>query len=198
MRKTSNSSRNRPKRPAVSAIRREGAQRGFTLVELCIFAAIMLLLVLGCVGMMEGAFKSSSAAYNITQIEDAARESLSTMIRQLRVATSIDATSTNESLTLSGDLDGNGVGESVNFSVVDGALCQTVPGYSAEQWVPYVDSVTFTYFQPGAGDNAVIPGAAGWTSQVGRVSVVIQLSAKGQGITTERSYEASVALRNTM
>ncbi len=177
---------------------RASGDGGFTLVELCVFAAIMLLLVLGCMSLMTGAFKSSSTSYNVSQLEDAAREALSTMTRQLRVATSIDATSNNQALTLSGDLDGNGVSETVTFTANGGTLFKTMPGNVPEEWVPYVDNISFTYFEPGAGDIAISPGAAGWTSQVGRVSVVIQLSASGQGITTERSYEASVALRNTI
>ncbi len=174
------------------------SQGGFTLVELCIFAIIMLLLVAGVIGMMTGAFKSSSVSYNISQLEDAAREALSTLTRQLRVATAINPASTADSLTLTGDLDGNGISDTVNFAVSGGVLMKTVQGCPAEQWVPYVDQITFTYFQPGAGDLVVTPSGANWTESVGRVSVVIQLSASGQGLTTSRSYEASVALRNSL
>ncbi len=171
---------------------------GFTLVELVIFAAIMLLLILGCLGMMSGATKSSAVTYEIGKLEDAARESLSTMTRQLRVATVIDASSTNSSLTLQGDLDGNGVKESVTFNVAGGVLCKTVPGFAAEEWVSNVDRVTFTYYEPGAGDVVVTPGSSGWNTRVGRVSIIIELSADAMGARAERTYEASVAMRNTM
>ncbi len=179
-------------------IRRRKCDDGFTLVELCIFAIIMLLLVGGVIGMMTGAFKSSSVSYNIAELEDSAREALSTITRQIRVATSIVATSTANSLTLTGDLDGNGSSDTVTFSVVDGVLVKTVPGFAAEEWVNHVDNVTFTYYEPGAGDSVITPGGSDWSSSVGRVSVVLQLSATGQGVTTARSYEASVALRNSI
>ena len=171
---------------------------GFTLVELCIFAIIMLLLVAGVMGMLTGAFKSSSVSNNIAKLEDAAREALSTMTRQLRVAASIDAGSSNHSLTVTGDLDGNGTKESVNFSVANDILMKTVSGHAAEEWVSNVDHVTFNYYRPGVGDQAISPGGADWNTGVGRISIIIELSASGQGITTARTYEASVALRNSI
>ncbi len=173
--------------------RRKGLiEAGFTLVELIVFASILLLLVLGIMGMLESAFKSSAASYSITKLEDAAREAMSTMIRQIRVATYINPASTAGSLTITGDLDGTGATTAASFEVQDGVLKR-----NGQPWVDNVDSVTFTYYRQGSA-TPLVPGAGDWNVQVKKVSIVITLSREALGIDIARTFEGSVTLRNNL
>jgi type II secretory pathway pseudopilin PulG len=166
-------------------------ESGFTLIELIVFSIVMLFLVLGVFVMLEGSFKSSAVSYSLSRIEDNAREALSMMVREVRVATSIDFGSTSSQLTITGDLDGDDIDETTTFRVADGSLL-----YGINAWVDDVDVVTFSYFE--ADGDQLSPGAPGWNTGIRKVSMVIQLSRDALGIDTSRTFEASVALRNSL
>ncbi len=165
---------------------------GFSLVELIVFSIIMLLLIAGVMGMLTSAFKSSAVSYSTTKVEDAAREAMSTMIRQIRVANAINPASTSASLTFTGDLDGNDVNETATFAVVGGVLQR-----NGQPWVENVDSVSFTYYQQGS-ITPLVPGSAGWNTLVKKISIVITLSRESLGTDVARTFEGSVSLRNSL
>ncbi len=167
-------------------------EEGFTLVELMAFAAILLLVVMGIMGMLMSAFKSSAVSYSITKLEDAAREAMSTMIRQIRVATLVDPASTGTSLTFSGDLDGSGATSTASFNVAGGVLKR-----NGEAWVQNVDSVTFTYYAKGSA-TPLVPGSAEWNYHITKISVVLTLSRESLGTDVGRTFEGSVTLRNNL
>ncbi len=167
-------------------------EQGFTLVELLAFAAIMLLVVAGIMGMLVSAFKSSAVSYSITKLEDAAREAMSTMIRQIRVATLIGSSSTGTAITFSGDMDGSGATSTAAFAVDGGVLKR-----NGEAWVQNVDAVTFTYYAKGSA-TPLVPGSAEWNTQVNKISIVISLSRESLGTDVGRTFEGSVTLRNSL
>ena len=126
---------------------------GFSLVELIAFSIIMLLLLAGVMGMLMSAFKSSAVSYSTTKVEDAAREAMSTMIRQIRVANAINGSSTGATITFTGDLDGNDANETASFAVAGGVLLR-----NGQPWVENVDSVSFTYYGLGS-TTPLVPGS---------------------------------------
>ncbi len=167
-------------------------EAGFSLVELILFTIILLLLLVGVMGMLTSAFSSSAATYNISKLEDAAREALSTMVRQLRVATHVDANSNANTITFTGDLDGNGSSETVTYAVAGGYLLR-----NGQQWVQYVNSLSFVYYQQ-ASTTPLVPGSSGWNLLIKSISLDIGLSRSANEIDTSRSFEGSVALRNAL
>lgn len=165
---------------------------GFTLVELLAFSIILLLLMAGVMGMLMSAFKSSAVSYSTTKLEDAAREAMSTMIRQIRVANAINPASTNAAITFTGDLDGNSSDETASFAVVNGTLQR-----NGQPWVDNVDSVTFTYYGEDFATPLVV-GSADWNYTVRKISIVINLSRESLGTDVARTFEGSVSLRNSL
>ncbi len=167
-------------------------EEGFTLVELLAFSIILLLLMAGVMGMLMSAFKSSAVSYSTTKLEDAAREAMSTMIRQIRVAKAINSASTNSAITFTGDLDGTSPDETASFAVVDGVLLR-----NGQPWVENIDSITFAYYGEDFATPLVV-GSADWNYLVRKVSIVINLSRESLGTDVARTFEGSVSLRNSL
>ncbi len=167
-------------------------EAGFSIIELIAFSIVLLLLIAGVMGMLMSAFKSSAVSYSTTKIEDAAREAMSTMIRQIRVANAINSASTGSSLTFTGDLDGNSANENASFAVVGGKLQR-----NGQPWVDNVDSVTFTYYGEDFA-TPLVPGSGNWNLEVHKISIVITLSREALGTDVSRTFEGSVTLRNSL
>ncbi|MHB8781747.1 MAG: hypothetical protein ACYC55_10250 [Candidatus Geothermincolia bacterium] len=166
-------------------------EEGFTLAELIVFSVVLLLLLSGVMGMLYSAFRSSAVSYSTVKIEDAAREALSTMVRQIRVATDISFSSNAGSITITGDLDGDNVDETAAFTATGGWLLQ-----NGAAWIEHVDSVVFTYYA--ANGTVLVPGTLLWNTYVHRVSIRLTLSREAMGVDSQRSFESSVSLRNNL
>ncbi|MEW6553158.1 MAG: hypothetical protein AB1384_02595 [Actinomycetota bacterium] len=178
------------------------AEEGFTLVELMVFIGIMVIFLIGVGGMITSGVKSSTASFNLVKISEGANEALSTMVRQIRVATSMDAASTSSLIVFSGDVDGDGTTQTVRFDVSGGYLRKGPTADSMSNWIADVDTVTFTYYWYNPSTKQAEPIAdADWAAHymdVYRVDIGLTMTINSAGNTVGRSYNTSVTLRNKL
>jgi Tfp pilus assembly protein PilW len=182
--------------------RKAGSEEGFTLVELMVFIGIMVIFLIGVGGMITSGVQSSTASFNLVKISEGANEALSTMVRQIRVATSIDAASTANLIIFSGDVDGDGAAQTVRFDVSGGYLRKGPNAGAMSNWIADVDSVTFTYFWYNPATKKAEPLDAGnWAAHytaVYRVDIELALSIDSANTSVDRTYNTSVTLRNKL
>jgi type II secretory pathway component PulJ len=177
---------------------------GFTIAELLVFVGIMVIFLIGVGGMITSGAKSSTASYNLVKMSEGANEALSTMVRQIRVATVLDASCSAGAIAFTGDVDGNGSEDSVRFDAAGGYLRRGSSADSMSDWVPSVDSVTFSYNYFDPADKTVKafdPISQTWADYrtgIVRVDIVLQMSEPSMGITLSRTYRGSVNLRNEL
>ena len=99
--------------------------RGFSLLEMLIYIAIMTLLLVVIANMLNSMIRSERVADSSKAVENAAVFGLDRIVREIRDASLVSASSTlNTSpgvLNLSGT-DTNGVAKSVEFSLTQGVL----------------------------------------------------------------------------
>jgi type II secretory pathway component PulJ len=175
---------------------------GFTLTELMVFIGIMVIFLIGVGGMITSGVKSSTASFNLVKISDGANEALSTMVRQIRVASSLDASSTANLLVFTGDVNGDGTETTVRFDVSGGYLRQGASADSMANWIPYVDSITFTYFWFDPATKQCTALAAGdWVAHyqdVYRIDIEINMSVDAVGTSIARTFSGSVTMRNML
>lgn len=172
-------------------------EEGFTMMELMVFIFILIFILGGVYGLIESGFRSNAISYSVVQITDASREALSTMIRQIRVATSVDpAYTNNNTIVFTGDVDGNGTYETVGFTASGGNLLR-YDGSAWEEWVKGIDSVTFTYYAEGS-SNPLAVGSPNWNLKIKRVDITLNLSANALGNTVTRTFRGTVSLRNNL
>ncbi len=173
------------------------AESGFTLSELIITLAIALILLVGMGGMIVSGVRSSSATYHLVQMETAAGEVMSTITRQIRVASHIDPASSVSQITFSGDLRGDGVTRAQSFYVENGTLVR-----DGEPWVENVSNITFTYYHYDRGtkqEEVLVPGSfPGWNESIHRVEIKVELSHAAVGATLNRGYRGSVTIMNAL
>jgi len=173
---------------------------GFTLVELMVFIGIMVIFLIGVGGMITSGVKSSTASFNLVKISEGANEAMSTMVRQIRVATSLDATSTANMIRFVGDVDGDDTATTVLFDVAGGYLRRGESADAMVDWVPNVDTLTFTYYWYNPATKQPEALAAGdWAAHytgVYRVDIELALSMDAVGTNVARTYSTSVTLRN--
>ncbi len=175
---------------------------GFSLAELIVFIVVLSIFLVGLFAVMEGAFRGNAVSYNLSKVEDAAREAMSAMIRQIRVATHIyPDLSTNGVLRFRGDINGDGTQDEVGFKESDsGGYLQRMENGDWVDWVESVDSITFTYF--GYDDDIqmveISPGSPDWNLRVKRIEIVINCSASTLHMNITRTFQGEVALRNNL
>lgn len=181
-----------------------GSQGGFTLAELMIFTIIMIIFLIGVGGMITSGAKSSTASYNLVKISQGANEAMVTMVRQIRVATSIDTTSTANTIIFTGDVNGDGTDSTVRFDVSDGYLRRGSSAADMSNWIEGVGGVTFTYYYFDTGlkqPQAVDPASAAWTTyrtQINRIDIALAMSRSSVGVTLDRDFTGTVGLRNAL
>lgn len=177
---------------------------GFTLAELMVFVGIMVILLIGIGSMISSGVSSSSASYNLVRMTEGANEALSAMVRQIRVASSLDASCTTNTIVFTGDIDGNGSEETVRFDAANGYLRRGSSAETMVNWVPEVSSVSFTYyyFNPLTKRlEALTPGSGAWTDNrtlINRIDIALVMSTTEVGLTMQRNFTTSVSLRNQL
>ncbi len=182
--------------------KRLAQEGGFSLAELIVFIVVLSIFLVGLFAVMEGAFRGNAVSYNLSKVEDAAREAMSAMVRQIRVATHIyPDLSTNGILRFQGDIDGDGTQDEVGFKESDGGgYLQRWENGNWVDWVESVDSITFTYF--GYDENIqmveISPGSPDWNLHVERIEIVINCSAATLHMNVTRTFQGEVALRNDL
>jgi len=180
------------------------AEEGFTLAELMVFIGIMIIFLIGIGGMISSGVKSSTASYNLVKISQGANEAMVTMVRQIRVATSINTASTANSIIFTGDVNGDGTDTAVRFDAAGGYLRRGTSAADMSDWIAEVDGVAFTYYYFNKDLKelqAVTPGSAAWTAnltQIRRIDIALAMSRSSVGITIDRDYTGSVTLRNAL
>lgn len=176
-------------------------EEGFTLAELMVLVGIMVLFLVGVGSMLSSGAKSSTTSYNVVRIQEAANEALDTMTRQIRVAEAVDAMSNESYLRFQGDLDGSGVPRYMAFAASGGYLMRGSSADDMQQWIEGVESVTFTYYQYNETTKqleVLNPGDPGWNVLVHRVDIELNMSRAGAGVVVNRTFTASVTLRNDL
>jgi hypothetical protein len=152
--------------------------------------------------MITSGVRSSTASFNLVKISEGANEALSTMVRQIRVATSMDASSTAGLIVFSGDVDGDGTTQTVRFDVSGGYLRKGPSADAMSDWVADVESIVFTYYWYNPATKQPEPLAEGdWAAhytEIYRVDIALALSIDSAGSTVSRSYNTSVTLRNKL
>ncbi len=177
---------------------------GFTLAELMVFVGIMAILLIGIGSMIYSGVTSSSASYSLVNIAEGANEALNAMVRQIRVASSLDPSCTAGTLIFTGDVDGNGSEETVRFNVANGYLRRGSSEGTMIDWIPGVSSVSFTYwyFNPQTKRmETLTPGTANWVNNrtlVKRIDILLAMSLTKTGLTMSRNFTSSVNLRNQL
>jgi len=171
-------------------------EEGFTLAEMMVFLAIMVIFLVGIGGMITSGVNSSTASYNVVKMGEAGNSAMSTMIRQIRVAASVDVNSGSSRLTFTGDLDGDDVGDTQDFRLEGGYLMM-----GDLQWIADAYSVQFTYYWYDETDKQVkelAAGSAGWNTAIRRVDIELVLARQSGRNTIYRTYTGSVTLRNVL
>jgi hypothetical protein len=118
------------------------------------------------------------------------------MIRQIRVAASVDVNSGSSRLTFTGDLDGDDVGDTQDFRLEGGYLMM-----GDLQWIADAYSIQFTYYWYDETDKQVkelAAGSAGWNTAIRRVDIELVLARQSGRNTIYRTYTGSVTLRNVL
>ncbi len=165
-------------------------EEGFTLAELLVFLAIMLILLVGIGGMISSGAKSSTASYNLVKLENAANEAVVAMTRQIRVATAIDAGSNEQAITFVGFLDGSEK-TSVTLALQEGSITR-----NGASWIEDVESMQIAYFDERG--ERLSPGTPGWNTLVHRVDFELVFSKESMGLRLSRTYQGTVTLRNSL
>jgi Tfp pilus assembly protein PilW len=177
---------------------------GFTLAELLVFMAIMIIFLIGIGGMITSGVKSSTVSYNTVKLSENANEALSTMVRQIRVATQLDPACSASVITFTGDINGDGSETVMRFDASGGYLRTGSAAGDMNDWVPNVDSVTFAYFYYDTETRLLTqltPGSAEWNdhyTEIRRIDIGLLLSIETQGLDLSRDYSSSVTLRNQL
>lgn len=194
----------RTMRKMLEGRKRLAGEGGFTLAELLVFMAIMIVFLIGIGGMITSAVKSSTTSYNTVKLSESANEALSTMVRQVRVATQLDPACTASVITFTGDINGDGNETVMRFDVSNGYLRSGSAAGNMNDWIPNVDSVTFEYFYYDPDTRLLTqltPGSAEWNdhyNQIRRIDIGLLLSIDSQGFNIGRDYSSSVTLRNQL
>jgi type II secretory pathway pseudopilin PulG len=183
-------------------IREAQGEEGFTLTELMVFIGIMVIFLIGVGGMITSGVKSSTVSYNLVKISEGANEALSTMVRQIRVASSLDAACTSSVLMFVGDVDGDGLETTVRFDVSGGYLRRGTGAASMDNWIPNVDAITFTYYWFDPATKQPTPLSSGdWAAhynEVYRVDMEMTMSIDAVGSDVSRTCSGSVTIRNLL
>ncbi len=173
-------------------------QEGFTLAELLVFIAIMLIFLIGIGGMIASGVNNSTASYMIVKASEAGNSAMSTMIRQIRVAKTIspEPLSNSNSLVFLGDINGDGFDDPQGFFIQNGYLMM-----GSEQWIENVQSITFTYYWYNEATKKVeelAVGSPSWEKLIRRIDIELVISDTGAGVNISRTFTGSVTLRNAL
>lgn len=186
------------------------SEYGFTLPELLVVLAIMVIFLLAVGQMISSGARSSSATYGLVQIQDAANEALSTILRQLRGAVSIGLGTTASYIHFAADLDGDGDWEAAAFDAQNGYLRRWVGELDQEpqfeDWIESCSDLRFRFYRYNEATGRleeVVPGSSEWLAggflEVKKVEVemTFRRGALG-GAEMERSFSGNVTLRNRL
>jgi len=181
-------------------------ESGFTLVEMLVVMAIMMVFLVGVGNMIVSGVRSSSASYNLVKMDEAANEALDTMARQIRVSTCLSNTCSANSILFAGDVDGDTAVEAVQFAATGGYLQRGDALYGSSElpmvnWIQGCNQVTFTYWYyndaTGQFNKINMASATDWNAyHLGIKRVDIELKMSGSNLS--RTYAGGVALRNQL
>ncbi len=171
-------------------VRGAGGEGGFTLAELLVFLAIMVIFLIGVGSMISSGARSSAASQGLIRMENQANEAMVAITRQIRVANDIDAASGTHSITFSGYLDGS-VLETVTLSVQEGYLMR-----GEDPWIAGVESMHLSYYDDRG--NLLGAGTPGWNTKVNRVGLELVFARESMGIRLSRIFQGSATLRNDL
>jgi hypothetical protein len=165
----------------------------------------MGIFITGVMVMIENGVKSSASSYDLVRIDEDGSEAISVMTRQLRVAVTLDPDSTADIVTFAGDVDGDGVDDTVRFEVSDGYLKRgSGEGYMSD-WIANADQIAFRYYYYDEETNQEIeltPGSADWYNYytlIHRIDMELGLSRQSSGtLVMSRTFLGSVTLRNEL
>lgn len=176
---------------------------GFTLAELLVFLLIAALFLTGVAIMIENGLKSSAVSNDLVRLDEEGNEAVSTMMRQLRVAVSLDPDSTANVITFTGDVDGDGNNDTVRFEVSDGYVKRGSGEGQMTEWIANAEQLNFSYYYYDDVQKQEIeltPGTAEWTNNytsIRRIDMELRLSKVSVGsLVTARNFLGSVTLRN--
>ncbi len=175
------------------------SEEGLTLAELLVFVGVMLLMLVGIANMIRSGAVSSSVTSALSRIEDGANEALETMVRSVRMCTSIDPSSTSGALVLWGDFLNTGKDVSMAYAAGDGWLKKGGSVQELNNWVEGVRSVTFSYYDYDSVTGSWVqltPGTSGWNTRVERVDVDLNFQVRAGETNLERNFRATAARRN--
>jgi Tfp pilus assembly protein PilV len=181
-----------------------GREDGFSLTELMVTLGILVIFLIGIGGMITSGVKSSTSAYNLVKMSEGASEGMSTMVRQIRVAASLDPACTTSAIVFTGDVNGDDVENTVRFDAAGGYLRRGSSADNMSDWIPNVEAVTFTYYyiNPVSKKLEVLsPGTGDWTNfsaQVRRIDIALSMSSSAVGAAIDRDFSSSVNLRNSL
>ena len=137
-------------------------QRGFTLAELLVVAAVIGVIMGGIVGLHQQGTQAYVAGSNRVETQQNGRVGLDLMVRELRSARSITTLGGASDITF---LDQNGA--TIRYALSNGSLARIVNG-TTRVLMGGVQSLSLTYYSV----HDVVSGTYTATSDPGRVKVI--------------------------
>ena len=172
-------------------------ERGFTLVELLVGFAVLVLALAAITTIHQGALQAYVAGSNKTEVQQNARAALERVARELRQTPGALTAATETSLTLGDQDTGVAVTYALTGTAPNATLTRTTGGVSSVV-IGNVQSLAFAYRDV---SDAVLPTPVGTPANVFRVDITIRTASEDTVVAggiadAQTELTTSVRLRN--